>query len=76
MNKGYGHAIPLAPGPRMPRTISHILAAQELNYADYWTKHNQAKHNQNVRREFLTLHIVVEMLQQENGNANNAASAA
>ena len=48
----------------------------KLNYADYWTKHHQAKHHQNVRREFLTPHIVVEMLRQENGNANNAASAA
>ena len=37
----------------------------KLNYADYWTKHHQAKHHQNVRREFLTPHIVVEMLRQK-----------
>ena len=37
----------------------------KLNYADYWTKHHQATHHQNVRREFLTPHIVLEMLRQE-----------
>ena len=41
----------------------------KLNYADYLTKHHQ-----NVRREFLTPHTVVEMLRQE--NANHAAAAA
>ena len=43
------------------------------NYADYWTKHHLAKHHQNVRREFITPHIVVEMLRQE--QAVHAASA-
>ena len=47
----------------------------KVNYADYWTKHHQAKHHQNVRREFLTPHMVVEILRQENENANNAAAA-
>ena len=36
----------------------------KLNYADYWTKHHAAKHHKNVRKEFLTPHIVVEMLRQ------------
>jgi len=36
-----------------------------LNYVDYWTKHHQAKHHQNVRREFITPQIVLEMLRQE-----------
>ena len=46
----------------------------KLNYADYWTKHHAAKHHQNTRREFLTPHIVVEMLRQE--QSTYAAAAA
>ena len=37
----------------------------KLNYADYWTKHHAATHHQNVRKEFLTPHIIIEMLRQE-----------
>ncbi len=37
----------------------------KLNYADYWTKHHPAKHHQNIRSEFLTPQIVLEMLRQE-----------
>jgi hypothetical protein len=37
----------------------------KLNYADYWTKHHPAKHHQNIRNEFLTPQVVVEMLRQE-----------
>ena len=48
----------------------------KLNYADYWTKHHPAKHHQNTRREFLTPHIVVEMLRQEHNGAIHAAAAA
>jgi len=40
----------------------------KLNYADYWTKHHPAKHHQNIRKEFLTPQIVVEMLRQEQSN--------
>ena len=47
----------------------------KLNYADYWTKHHPAKHHQNVRREFLTPYIVVEMLRQEQNQAIMAAAA-
>ena len=36
-----------------------------LNYADYWTKHHPAKHHQNIRKEFITPQIVLEMLRQE-----------
>jgi len=46
----------------------------KLNYADYWTKHHQAKHHQNVRREFITPYIVVEMLRQQ--QSRTAAAAA
>jgi hypothetical protein len=46
----------------------------KLNYADYWTKHHPAKHHQNIRKEFITPQIVLEMLRQENGTA--AARAA
>ena len=40
----------------------------KLNYADYWTKHHPATHHQNIRKEFLTPQIVVEMLRQEQSN--------
>ena len=33
----------------------------KLNYADYWTKHHPSKHHKNIRREFLTPHVVLEM---------------
>jgi hypothetical protein len=32
------------------------------NYADYWTKHHSAAHHVNIRKEFLTPYIVLEML--------------
>ena len=37
----------------------------KINYADYWTKHHPTKHHKNTRKEFLTLHIVLEMLRKE-----------
>jgi hypothetical protein len=37
----------------------------KLNYADYWTKHHAAPHHQNMRKEFLTSHIILEMLRIE-----------
>ena len=37
----------------------------KLNYADYWTKHRPAPHHQNMRKEFLTPHIILEMLRIE-----------
>ena len=46
----------------------------KLNYADYWTKHHAATHHQNVRKEFLTPHIIIEMLRQEQ-NITHAAAA-
>ena len=48
----------------------------KLNYADYWTKHHPAKHHQNIRREFLTPSMVVEMLRQEQSQTVQAAAAA
>ena len=38
----------------------------KLNYADYWTKHHLTKHHQQMRKEFITPQIVLEMLRQEN----------
>ena len=37
----------------------------KLNYADYWIKHHTAKQHQNIRKEFLTPHIVLEMFLKE-----------
>jgi hypothetical protein len=36
----------------------------KLNYADYWTKHHSATHHINIRKEFLTPLIVLEMRRQ------------
>ena len=48
----------------------------KLNYADYWTKHHPAKHHQNIRREFLTPQVALEMLRQEKQRVTHAAAAA
>ncbi len=37
----------------------------KVNYADYWMKHHPAPHHQNMRKEFLTPHIILEMLRIE-----------
>ena len=37
----------------------------KLNYADYLTKHYPAKHHKEIRKAFLSPHIVPKMLQQE-----------
>ena len=37
----------------------------KLNYGDYWTKHHPTKYHQNMRKEFITPQIVLEMLRQE-----------
>jgi hypothetical protein len=37
----------------------------KLNYVDYWTKHHTAPHHQNMCKEFLTPHIILEMLRIE-----------
>ncbi len=34
-------------------------------YTDYWTKQHSETHDFNMRKEFLTLHIIFEMLQME-----------
>ncbi len=51
----------------------------KLNYADYWTKHHPESHHCNMRKEFLTPFIVLEMLQIEQQQQQwhtNAACAA
>jgi hypothetical protein len=43
------------------------------NYADYcWTKHHSAAHHVNVRKEFLTTYIVLEMLRMKQTAAKAA----
>ncbi|EJK51359.1 hypothetical protein THAOC_29472, partial [Thalassiosira oceanica] len=37
----------------------------KLNYADYWTKHHPATHHNNVRRNYLTPLVALEMFRQE-----------
>jgi hypothetical protein len=37
----------------------------KLNYANYWTKHHSETHHRNMGKEFLTPHIVLEMLRME-----------
>ena len=46
------------------------------NYADYWTKHHPAKHHANIRRQFITPYLMVEMLRQEQNQNKLAAAAA
>ena len=48
----------------------------KLNYADYLTKHHLAKHHKNVRQEFLTPHIVIEMLRMEQKQKQTKYAAA
>ena len=47
----------------------------KLNYSDYWTKLHAAKHHQNMRKKFLTPHIVLEMLRVEQCNQSQVAAA-
>ena len=46
----------------------------KLNYADYWTKHHPTKHHQNMRKEFITPQIVLEMRRQERMSVAAAAA--
>ena len=48
----------------------------KMNYADYWTKHHPESHHKNMRKEFLTPTIVLEMLQIEQQQQQYAARAA
>jgi hypothetical protein len=48
----------------------------KLNHADYWTKHHSATHHVNVRKEFLTPYIVIEMLRMKKENKNQATASA
>ena len=47
----------------------------KTNFADYWTKHHSAKHHKNIRREFLTPYVILEMLRQEKGEVGESAMA-
>ncbi len=48
----------------------------KLNYADYWTKHHPAKHHQNIRRDFLTPYIAVDMLRIQQQQINQVVNPA
>ena len=48
----------------------------KMNYADYWTKHHPESHHKNIRQEFLTPTIVLEMLRLEQQQQQKAARAA
>jgi hypothetical protein len=64
----------------MPTTISNYWQPGKLNYVDYWTKHHPKSHHCDMRKEFLTPFIVLEMLQieqqQQQQQHMNAACAA
>ncbi len=47
---------------------------RKLNYADYWTKRHAAPHHQNMRKEFLMPHIILEMLRIEQQTYANRAA--
>jgi hypothetical protein len=44
----------------------------KTNYADYWTKHHLPSHHVNMRKEFLTPAIILEMLQMQQVAARTA----
>jgi hypothetical protein len=46
------------------------------NHADYWTNHHSAAHHVNVRKEFSTPYIVIEMLRMQKYTNQVAAPAA
>jgi len=48
----------------------------KMNYADYWTKHHPEAHHRNIRKEFLTPNIILEMLRVEQQQKRYAAHAA
>ena len=47
----------------------------KMNYANYWTKHHLELHHRNMRKEFLTPIIVLEMLQMEQQKQQAAHAA-
>jgi hypothetical protein len=44
----------------------------KTNYADYWTKHHLPSHHVNMRKEFLTPAIILEMIQLKEVTARTA----
>ena len=46
----------------------------KYNYADYWTEHHPSKHHRNTRKEFITPHIVLEMLKIEQQNSTTKST--
>eukprot|EP00956_Cyclotella_meneghiniana_P003709 scaffold4513_cov37-Cyclotella_meneghiniana.AAC.4 len=45
----------------------------KTNYADYWTKHHLQSHHVNMRKEFLTPRIVIEMINMHKSTVARAA---
>jgi hypothetical protein len=52
-------------GPKCQRQFYIYWQPGKLNYANYWTKHHPETYNRNMRKEFLTSHIVLKMLRME-----------
>ena len=48
----------------------------KLNHADYCTKHHSAAYHVNIRKEFLTPYIVIEMLQMKKDTMNQVTAPA
>ncbi len=48
----------------------------KLNHADYWTKHHSADHHLDIRKEFPTPYIVIEMLPMKKDNMNQVTAPA
>ena len=70
-------------------TRFHLLRDQEFqekfriywrpgksNYSDYCAKHNPAKYHRNIRKEFFTPHIVLEIFRKEQQNSTTKATQA
>jgi hypothetical protein len=60
--KQHGHEIPLATQSRMSMTIPHLLATRQVELRQLLDKHHPETHHRNMHKEFLTQHIVLEML--------------
>ena len=75
-NQRLGVVTPATSSRELRRRIEHGRSSGRTGWADYWTKHHPAKHHQNVRREFITPHLLVEMLRLQHKQNKVAATTA
>ena len=67
MYKSHGHEVPLAKRQRMPKkAIQNILETRKVKLRRLLDHTSPDKHHQNMRIDFITPQIVLEMLRQEN----------